>query len=69
MKKLSNSMSQSIKPQAADVCDIFGHYFSQSLKSLDPRNRHIAQHRIYKIIFQAQMGMYQPVLVATSTLR
>jgi hypothetical protein len=63
MKKLSNSMSQSMKPQAADACDIFGQYVTQSLKSLDPRDRHIAQHRINEIIFQAQMGLLnQPVI-------
>lgn len=62
IKNLSDSISQRNKKPKPDETskkqyDAFGKYVSQALSDLDSATRHLAQHQINNIIFQAQTGM------------
>ncbi|XP_070571412.1 uncharacterized protein [Ptychodera flava] len=39
-----------------DAVETFGNYVTQTLRELEPKMRHLAQHRISNILFEAQTG-------------
>ena len=58
LKKIADSTcGSSIQDKAPDKYTLFGKFVAESLKELDDTSRHIVQHRISSIIFEAQMGV------------
>ena len=62
IKGLANSINERYckKPKLGDKKDnalkMFGCYVTETLTTLEPKMKHLAQHHINNILFQAQMG-------------
>ena len=59
IKGLAESIRENKKPKENNqisAVEMFGKYVTESLSELEPRMRHIAQHYISEILFNAQMG-------------
>ena len=62
IKGLANSINErySKKPKLGERKDnalkMFGCYVTETLTTLEPKIKHLAQHHINNILFQAQMG-------------
>lgn len=60
LKKIANSASE-VKEKMPDKYQLFGQFVAESIKELDDTTRHVVQHRISSILFEAQMqGVSRP---------
>ena len=62
IKGLANSINdrcrkkQKLESKKDDALQMFGCYVTETLTALEPQMKHLAQHHINNILFQAQMG-------------